>query len=625
MADIVIIAIWILAFVRSLSGCPDRCSCTRVGGSFYVECAHQDFSEVPAGVPPEATILGLSANKLTLLPQGSFDNTTLLTSLWMAHNRIVVIESGTLAPLVGLRNLDVSHNKIVDFPWVDLRNLTSLQQLKLTNNEMVTLPKDAFVNLQRLRSLCLNNNRFFTIAEGTFDSLLSLKHLQLFINPFLCDCSLYWLREWMSNTTVSVPEQNLITCAGPIELEGMLVGQMPQLSCLAPHITISPDINHAVLLQGDELMMTCKGEGNPPPTVTWHIHSQTRRQGNRDAVQVFDNGTLLVPHLTDHHSANYSCTAKNSFGEAKRSVSVEVKPTFIHRNFTNTDDALSDAPWGEFSEQQPQNWSRKCNATRNTRYVSYDVLNASFDGLLAFGTISLIVSETDVTVRLDPLHMHRSKHLENPEGSDESSEIIHRLQRLYVCAAAAQKHLSVQWTRIRPGISTYKFDDLIPGSNYSLCVTDSQDDCKVLILFTTGRRAPNLLVIISVSIGLLTVATIPLIVAVCYHLAYKYHHWTRNLNLKAKDQYVAELNMHFNAHASRTESQSNIIGSQLEMEGSESRDKEKEEDSEETVSSHPSRYRENFDKCELESENSDKLPLGAEALSIIAHRDSTNQ
>ncbi|KAM9817694.1 immunoglobulin superfamily containing leucine-rich repeat protein-like [Neosynchiropus ocellatus] len=623
MADIAIMAVWIFAFVHSLSGCPDRCFCTHIGGSLYVECAHQDLSEVPAGVPPDVTILGLSANKLAVVPQGSFDDATLLTSLWMAHNGMVVIESGALAPLRDLQNLDLSHNKIVDFPWADLRNLTSLQQLKLTNNEMVTLPRDAFVNLRRLRSLCLNNNRFFTVAEGTFDSLVSLMHLQLFINPFLCDCSLYWLRHWMSNTTVSIAERKSITCAGPEELEGTLVGQMPRPVCPGPNLTISPNVNHAILLQGDALMMTCEGEGNPPPTVTWHIHRQLGRQGNRDAIQVFDNGTLLVSRLSDHHSANYSCTAKNSFGEAKRSVFIEVKPAFIEQNFTNG--AVSDATMGQFPEQQPQNRSRKCDATRSTRYVSYDVLNGSSDDHLAFAAISLRVSETEVTVRLNPLHMRRSKHVENHEGSDESSEVIHPLRRLYLCAAAAQKHPSVQWTRIKAGISTYKFDDLIPGTNYSLCLTDSLDDCEVLILFTTGRRAPNLLVIISVSVGLLTVATIPLIVAICYHVAYKYHNWTRNLTLRAKDQYVTEMNMHLNAHASRTESQSNIIGSQLGMEGSESTDKGKEEDSEETVSFPPSHHRENFDKCEVGSENGDRLPLGAEAFNIIGHRNSTNQ
>uniref|UniRef100_A0A3Q1FX44 LRRNT domain-containing protein n=1 Tax=Acanthochromis polyacanthus TaxID=80966 RepID=A0A3Q1FX44_9TELE len=311
--------LWIATVLTPGLSCPELCKCSDKYGRHFAECSYKDLVEVPDGLPPNVTTLSLSANKISFIPLGSFDNVTRVTSLWMAHNEIVSIEHGTLSPLVHLRNFDISHNKIVDFPWEDLQNLTALNMLKMNHNEMVHLPRDAFVNLSDLRSLRLNNNRFVTI------------------------------------------------------------------------------------------------------------------------------------------------------------------------------------------------------------------------------------------------------------------------------------------------------------------------DCEVQVLFTTRRKVPNLLIIISVSICLLTVSTVPLLGATCFHLVYKYRSKTYKLILKAKDQYHMERNLaaNFNLHAPHTESQRKINGSQLdEEEGeTESADEEKEADTEESVVTESfslSQCR-NLDDCEMGSEYSDRLPLGAEAVNITSNYKYPNQ
>uniref|UniRef100_A0A672GX96 Immunoglobulin superfamily containing leucine-rich repeat 2 n=1 Tax=Salarias fasciatus TaxID=181472 RepID=A0A672GX96_SALFA len=310
-------------------GCPEVCVCSNKFGRYSAECANKLIVEIPDGFPPNVTTLSLTANKIRLIPPGSFDNVTRVTSLWLGHNEILSIEQGALAPLIHLRNLDISHNKIIDFPWDDLQNLTALHLLKMNNNEMVNLPRDAFANLKDLRSLRINNNRFTTIAKG--------------------------------------------------------------------------------------------------------------------------------------------------------------------------------------------------------------------------------------------------------------------------------------------------------------------EDCEVQVLFITKRRVPNLLIIVSVSICLLTVSTVPLLGATCFHLVYKYRSKTYKLILKAKDQYHMErtLAANFNVHAPHTESQRKINGSQLDEEDegeeegeSESVDGEKEADTEEslvTESFSLSQCRGNVDDCEMGSEYSDRLPLGAEAINITSNFKYPNQ
>ncbi|XP_054476659.1 immunoglobulin superfamily containing leucine-rich repeat protein 2-like [Anoplopoma fimbria] len=707
-ADILYFMLWIATVFTSGLGCPERCTCSDKYSRNFVECSYKDLVEVPDGLPPNVMTVGLSANKITLIPMGSFDNVTRVTSLWMAHNEIVSIEEGALTPLGHLRNFDISHNRIVDFPWGDLQNLTSLQLLKMNHNEMVHLPKDAFSNLKDLKSLRLNNNKFITIIEGTFDGLVSLSYLQICKNPFACTCSLDWLRDWISTATISVPEQNLIICATPQKLRGEVIGKLPKSKCTSTNVTIrtEPNIHNTTFYEGSTLVLTCEFTGNPKPLVMWNIRSKSQKQelalsfteddsveSNEDSllsynpVKVFNNGTLIISHLSKEDGGNYSCSATNEFGRAEDSMAVKVvalaKPTptkqetttpiytkthpsiqqTTHKTYILDSVLLPDVKRKDMmkigptfqptaaiksSEEETTYRSRAstCGLTANTRYISNHVFNGSLDDIkqytFDFGVVALAVSEREATVRLNPLLIPRynsaNRDAANAATSDEFSDIDSEERNslsdvsekansngLYLCVTGDHKHSAVQWSRITEGVTTYLFSDLRPGTNYSLCLTYRGEDCEVQVLFTTRRRVPNLFIIISVSICLLTVSTVPLLGATCFHLVYKYRSKTYKLILKAKGQYHMERNLtaNFNVRAPHTESQRKINGSQLDEEEGEmeSGDGEREADTEESIMTESfslSQCRGNLDNCEVGSEYSDRLPLGAEAVNITS-------
>ncbi|KAK5874379.1 hypothetical protein PBY51_019326 [Eleginops maclovinus] len=704
----ILFTLWITTVFTTGLGCPELCTCTDKYGCHFAVCSYKDLTEVPDGLPANVTTVSLSANKISVIPLGSFDNVTRVTSLWMANNEIVTIEEGTLEPLVHLRNFDISHNRIVDFPWEDLQNLTGLQLLKMNHNKMVHLPRDAFSNLKDLNSLRLNNNNFMTIIDGTFDGLVSLSYLQIYKNPFACTCSLDWLRDWISKAMITVPEQNLITCATPPKLRGEVIGKLPESKCTSPNVTlrIKPNVHNKTFYEGVALVLTCEFTGNPKPLVMWNIQSKSQRQElvlsfteddsaeskedsmlSYNPVKVFNNGTLIISHIRKEDGGNYSCSATNEFGRSEALMSVDVvafpkptptklitttpvftkthpairhitgKPLFLDSVHIKRKDFIKVVPTfpptveiksSEESTTSPSHAS-KCGLTANTRYISSHVFNGSVEDIkqytFDFGVIALGVSETEAAVRLNPLLIPRDIN-QSPNTAPMSNESFHNVSEkhhglsaagktvysngLYLCVAADLKHSAVQWSRIKDGIYTYLFSGLRPDTNYSLCLTYRGEDCEVQVLFSTRRRVPNLLIIISVSICLLTVSTVPLLGATCFHLVYKYRSKTYKLILKAKDQYHMERNLAPNFRASQTESRRKINGSQLdEEEGeTESGDGDKEADTEESVMTESfslSQCRGNLDNCEVGSEFSDRLPLGAEAVNITSNYSYPNQ
>uniref|UniRef100_A0AAZ3P6Z3 Ig-like domain-containing protein n=1 Tax=Oncorhynchus tshawytscha TaxID=74940 RepID=A0AAZ3P6Z3_ONCTS len=639
-------------------GCPELCNCSDKYGRHFAECSYKDLVDIPERLPPNVTTLSLTANKISLVESGSFDNVTQVTSLWMAHNEIVTIEPGTLAPLVQLRNFDVSHNKMVHFPWEDLCHLTALQLLKMDHNEMVSLPKDSFSNLKDLRSLRLNNNRFTTITQGTFDNLISLSHLQLYNNPFTCHCRMDWLRDWILNATISVPEQNLIVCETPEQLRGAVIVKLSESKCMAPNVSITaePNVENTTLFEGTVLILNCEIKGNPKPEVIWKIHTNRQsveyplstkdkesaesNESNEDSrttdnpFEMFHNGTLVIPRLSKKDNGNYSCTATNEFGKDDDSLSIVVvvpkppPPQPVGKVIDPPEKIPSvlqpvgkviDPPVIINGRKSPH----KCTLTSETQYISNQAFNLSLEDVrqytFDFGVIALGVSETEAKVRLNPLLLPKDdtdNHLSASEGFHSihnQSEVTRRARAdsgLYLCVTSDHRHSAIQWSRMEDGINTYLFQDLRPGANYSLCLTYRGEDCEVQVLFTTRKRVPNLLIIIVVSICLLTVSTVPLLGATCFHLVYKYRNKTYKLIMKAKDhQHHMERNLvvNFNLRNSYAESQTQITASETG---------EGEDGDGVTESFTLSQYRGNLDECEMGSEFSDRLPLGAEAVNI---------
>uniref|UniRef100_A0A674GRU5 Reticulon 4 receptor like 2 n=1 Tax=Taeniopygia guttata TaxID=59729 RepID=A0A674GRU5_TAEGU len=237
--------------------CPALCTCYVSPPT--VSCQANNFSSVPAGLPPGARRLFLQNNVIGALRAGTFGPSTV--TLWLYSNNISSIQPGTFRHLPALEELDLGDNphlrvlapdtfhglhrlqalhlyrcRLANLPSGIFRGLRSLQYLYLQENGLLYLQDDLFADLANLSHLFLHGNRLRALSEGVFRGLSSLDRLllhanrlaaihrrafgglarltilylfnnSLFLrlnaNPWACDCRARPLWAWFRRTRVS--------------------------------------------------------------------------------------------------------------------------------------------------------------------------------------------------------------------------------------------------------------------------------------------------------------------------------------------------------------------------------------------------------------------------------------
>lgn len=77
-----------------------------------------------------------------------------------------------------------------------------MKALYLEKNGLNELEINTFHLLSSLETLQISNNQLTTIPQGVFSDLHSLKRLYIGENPWICECSLQWLKDLLINTSI---------------------------------------------------------------------------------------------------------------------------------------------------------------------------------------------------------------------------------------------------------------------------------------------------------------------------------------------------------------------------------------------------------------------------------------
>ncbi|XP_071476535.1 toll-like receptor 3 [Diadema antillarum] len=87
-----------------------------------------------------------------------------------------------------------------------------LQTLLLLNNLITLFDKNLLVDTPNLTKLYLHTNHLTTISANTYFPE-TLDRLAISRNPFTCDCSLAWFRNWFHTTNINTSPRNETLCS----------------------------------------------------------------------------------------------------------------------------------------------------------------------------------------------------------------------------------------------------------------------------------------------------------------------------------------------------------------------------------------------------------------------------
>uniref|UniRef100_A0A452SCC2 Slit homolog 2 protein n=1 Tax=Ursus americanus TaxID=9643 RepID=A0A452SCC2_URSAM len=185
---------------RGVLHCPAACTCS----NNIVDCRGKGLPEIPTNLP---------------------ETITEMYRFWVSHsnNQISELAPDAFQGLRSLNSLVLYGNKITELPKSLFEGLFSLQLLLLNANKINCLRVDAFQDLHNLNLLSLYDNKLQTIAKGTFSPLRAIQTMHLAQNPFICDCHLKWLADYLHTNPI---ETSGARCTSPRRLANKRIGQI---------------------------------------------------------------------------------------------------------------------------------------------------------------------------------------------------------------------------------------------------------------------------------------------------------------------------------------------------------------------------------------------------------------
>jgi len=121
-----------------------------------------------------------------------------LESLVLQAEELLEIEDLAFQNFGNLKELTVTGTSILQIAPNLLGGLTKLEEVTLTYNPITTIPANFFLSQSQLKNVWLGQNQLQSLEEGSLDGLDSIRMLDVAGNPFYCNCSLEWFKDWLS-------------------------------------------------------------------------------------------------------------------------------------------------------------------------------------------------------------------------------------------------------------------------------------------------------------------------------------------------------------------------------------------------------------------------------------------
>ncbi|XP_042263641.1 NT-3 growth factor receptor [Thunnus maccoyii] len=205
---------------------------------------------------------------------------------------------------------------------VDMELYTGLQRLTIMNCNLRVIQARAFAQNQHLRYINLSKNPLTTLSWQLFQHL-QLSELRLDSVVFDCGCDIRWIQLWQQRGEAGLHTQQLYcrNGASKIRLHNMYIH-----NCDLPEISVSH--SSVLVMEGDNVTVSCNGSGSPLPEVDWTVsglHSINTHLSNVYWPNIHSINLTLFNISRDDNNFQLTCIAENVVGMTNSSIQLNVQ------------------------------------------------------------------------------------------------------------------------------------------------------------------------------------------------------------------------------------------------------------------------------------------------------------
>ncbi|XP_020836510.1 immunoglobulin superfamily member 10 [Phascolarctos cinereus] len=303
------------------SACPRRCACYV---PTEVHCTFRYLTAIPDTIPANAERINLGYNSLIKLTETDFTGLHKLELLMLHSNEIHDIPDKTFTDLHALQVLKMSYNKVRRLHKDTFHGLRSLTRLHLDHNHLEFINPETFYGLTSLRLVHLEGNLLTKLHPNTFVSLsyfqifkisfikyiylsdnfltsipqemilymTELESIYLHGNPWVCDCELNWLPDWIQQNPGTVKckrdrsSSTLLQCplcTNPKKSKGKRLAEISAeaLACVKPTIDFALKMKNLTLPEeGDSISLLSNDFVAPLGLITMNLTDQSGNEAN---------------------------------------------------------------------------------------------------------------------------------------------------------------------------------------------------------------------------------------------------------------------------------------------------------------------------------------------------------
>ncbi|XP_054556708.1 immunoglobulin superfamily member 10 [Talpa occidentalis] len=301
--------------------CPGHCACYV---PTEVHCTFRYLTTVPAHIPPNVERINLGYNNLVRLTETDFSGLNKLELLLLHSNGIPTIPAKIFSDLQALQVLKMSYNKVqklqkdsfyglrsltrlyMDHNNIEFINpeafygLTVLRLVHLEGNQLTKLHPDTFVSLRYLqifktsfiKYLYLSDNFFSSLPQEMVSYMSHLESLYLHGNPWICDCHLRWLSDWIQEKPDIIKckrdrspstSQQCPLCMNPRTSKDKLLAMVPAEAFLCTKPTIDSSLklkNLNILEENGSVSLFSQDFKEPFGSLTLNMTDQSGNEAN---------------------------------------------------------------------------------------------------------------------------------------------------------------------------------------------------------------------------------------------------------------------------------------------------------------------------------------------------------